>query len=186
MSDWSTVPKGERGVLRVFAIDLPAPDVAAFAAESTATWPLRDALGVAALDRDFVEVFDLDTIRSYGFARYLSDANGMAIAEVGADTAMLVALTGHVAIVDSKAFGGQAATLSPSPPLHHIGTYRAEKSTTSTEVLRAETAKREAAATDLRPAPKPPRSDAAIGGRIALYVLIGAAALVGLMIWIAG
>ncbi len=186
MDDWRHVTGNERGVLRVFAIDLPAAEVAAFTAESTAAWPLRDALGVTTLDHEFVEVFDLDTIRTYGFARYLSDANGMDDAEVTADAAMLDGLTGHVAIVSSNAFGGQAATLSPSAPLRLVATYRAERATTPTETLHAATAKRESAVTDAPTAPKPPRSEAATGGRIALYALLAAAALVLLMIWIAG
>ncbi len=184
MADWQSVTPGEHGVLRVFGIDLPDADIAAFATEAGTAWPLRDTLGVSSLDPKFVEVVDLETFRSYGFARYLAEGYGIAEADLYADTARLDALSGHVTLVVSQAFGGQAANLTVTPPLRHIATFRADTSGTPTGVLHAETAKPQAAPEGTPP--KPPRTDASTGGRIALFALLAATVLVVLMIWIAG
>ena len=184
MADWQTVTPGEHGVLRIFGIDLPDSEIASFAAEAGTVWPLRDALGAPSLDPKYVEVVDVETFRTYGFARYLAEGYGIADADLVADAARLDGLRGHVALIASQAFGGLAANLTVMPPLRHIATFRADGSGTPTGVLHAETAQPQAAPEGTPP--MPPRTEPTAGGRIILLVLLLAMAIVVLMILAAG
>jgi hypothetical protein len=82
----------------------------------------------------------------------------------------------------SSAFGGFDATITPTAPLKWIGTYTEEGSSIKFAPLPSDAAKGTVGET---PA-KPPKSDARIGGMIAVYALIAMFALVGLIIWVGG
>ncbi|WP_368186247.1 hypothetical protein [Aestuariibius sp. HNIBRBA575] len=178
------VPEYGRAVW-VFAIDLPDTAIAAFQAETYSDhgelrdWPLCDALGLDWLDHDFIEVFEAQTMQEYGFARYLTEANGLDEDAVGADADQLNALTGHVLLVFSDAV--RSKTLSPKPPLRLIGHYPDANPIAPMDKLYAKSAQG-----NLSKPAKKVKSDAAIGGKIALYAMIVMFAIVGMMIWVAG
>lgn len=170
--------------LWVFAIDLPPDSVNAFATadgsdEDHTAWPLRDALGVRHLDADFIEVFDAATLADYGFARYLTEAQGMDAGSVAPDAAQLDALRGWVAILDAQALSNDE-TPAPQPPLHLIGTYVETRALTLPEPLVAQSAE---GTLNGPPAKRP--SDAAIMGRVAMVALLVIFALTALMVWVA-
>mgnify|MGYP001068511653 CR=1 FL=1 len=116
MSDPMTVAAGERGVLRLFALNMP-PEQARFLAEPGA---VAQVLGVSELDPNQTEVIALGDLDQMGLAGYLTQ--GFDIAADQIDHAALGALTGHVLLVRSPAFRGQAATLTPAPQLSLIAT----------------------------------------------------------------
>lgn len=178
MTDRLDVKAGERGLVRLFALDLPPEALDGFAEGDPS--PLQEALGAQTLDMAFVEVFPVRNLTGLGLPGYMVDGLGVAEAEVEADRARLEAIEGQVVVVLSRAFGDVAQSLKPRAPLRWIGTYREETATVSFETLPSEAAKG-----TVGPAGKPAPSDAAVGGRIALVVLVLLFALVGLMIWIA-
>lgn len=119
------VKSTEHGVIRLFAVDLPAEDVAAFRARGAqGDWPLRDSLGATHLDQDHIECFDLADLEELGLAGYMTEGLGIAADDIALDSARLGNLSGPVLIVFSTAFGGIAQTLTPRAPLRWIGTYR--------------------------------------------------------------
>jgi hypothetical protein len=122
MTDAIPLRQGERGVVRVFALDLPAADVAAFASPGE-DWPLKQALGATVLDTSRVQVFPLSDLEGVGLRDYLIDGMGVDPATLAPDAATLDALEGYVAVLPSAAFGGTAQTLHPRPPLRLLGTY---------------------------------------------------------------
>ena len=184
MSETFAVSATERGVIRVFMVNLPVDQLDGFyqASDDNSTSPLARALGVTTLDPEGVEVFPLSNLDGVGLEGYLTDGMGVATADVKPYASRLNGMTGNVAIVLSRAFGGQAVSLTPTAPLKWIGTYTEEGASIQFEPLPSGGADGSVA----EPAGKPPKSDARVGGMIAVYALIAMFAFVGLLIWVAG
>ncbi|WP_243614530.1 hypothetical protein [Shimia aestuarii] len=127
------VKSGEHGLIRLFSVDLPPEQLAAFNSRSLdedndkSGWPLRDALGAGYLDEDFIEYFDVADLEEIGLTGYMTEGLGIAEADVAADAARLSKIEGHVLIVHSNAFDGIAQTLTPAAPLRWIGTWSEDK-----------------------------------------------------------
>jgi hypothetical protein len=117
MPDPLHVPAGEHGVVRLFTLTIEAGDINALHAPGA----LDRALGVAGLDADQVEIFAIDDLAGVGLATYLNDGLGLPDAVVAPDADRLDALTGFVMVVLSRAFGGRAATLTPTAQLTLAG-----------------------------------------------------------------
>ena len=129
-----------------------------------------------------VELFPVSNLEELGLAGYLVEGLGIAESDVAPNRMRLNSLSGHMLIVLSAAFGGKETTITPSAPLKWIGTYTEEGASIQFRPLPSEGAK---GVLDGAPA-KPPKSDARVGGMIAMYALIFMFAFVGLLIWIAG
>jgi len=117
MTDPLTVPAGERGIIRLFALDMP-PEQVRFLSEPGAVAQL---LGVADLDPAQTDIITLDDLKDIGLAGYLEQ--GFSIPADQIDHTQLDALTGHALLIRSRAFKGQAATLTPDPKITLIATY---------------------------------------------------------------
>lgn len=124
MNNAYSFASGERNSLRVFALDMGAPEVQALRAEGPVG--LAAFLGVAEVDPGHVEIFDVADLGAVGLAGYLIEGNGLAEAQIAADRGLLEEQRGFVLILYSGAFRGMATTLRPSPRLSLIGAY-AEK-----------------------------------------------------------
>ena len=184
MSETFQVKPTERGVIRVFTVNLPADHLSGFVegADEDTGAPINDALGVTYLDTDFVEIFPLANLDGLGLGGYLVDGLGVAKEDVAPYASRLNSMTGNVLVVLSSAFGGFETTIRPTAPLKWIGTYTEEGASIQFEPLPSKSAEGSVAET---PA-KPPKSDARIGGMIATYALIAMFLFVGLLIWISG
>jgi hypothetical protein len=121
MTETLTIPPGERGTIRVFAIDLPPEEAQAFAADPTA---VPRALGAPDLDPGHVDVFPLARIAALGLPAFLAEGHGIPADALAADAAKLGALEGYIAVIGANAFGPAARTLTVRPPLRLVGTYR--------------------------------------------------------------
>lgn len=118
------VPAPEFGVVRVFAVDIPRNEIESFVTpDATGSSPLENALGTSGLNKSYVEVFDVEDLEDLGLARYLNEGLGVPVEDVALHRVRLEAITGTVAVILSKAFGGQAATLTPKAPLRWLGTF---------------------------------------------------------------
>ncbi len=120
MTQTLTIPPGERGTVRVFAVDLPPEEAQAFAADPTA---VPRALGTSDIDTGHIDVFPASRIAALGLPAYLAEGHGIPPDTLAADAAALDALDGHVAVVGAGAFGPAGRTLTVSPPLRLVGTY---------------------------------------------------------------
>ena len=188
MSSPINVPAHEHGVIRLFAIDLPADQIETFNAASDTDaadiqWPLKDALGATHLDTNFVEVFPISDLDGLGLAGYLITGNDVPADQVDQMSQHLNLLKGHVVLVFSSAFGDIAQTLHPTSPLRHIATFFIEGTPVTFEPLPDENAQLGTGKDDIKPAKKPP-SEAAMSGRIATYALLFMFIFTGLIIWI--
>ena len=166
----------------VFAIDLPDEDIDAFSHEThgdtTHEWPIGKALGAHPYpDQDFVEVFDLEALRAFGFSNYLTEGNGV---DIGDDADMLDGLTGHVLLVFSQGVENGQTHFAPQSPLRLIARYSQSSPQAVFDPLTS------AAAQGQLPQGKPPKSDARIGGMVATFVLIFLFAFVVFFVWLAG
>ena len=120
----SDVEAHEQGRIRVYRVMLPW-DEAAGLAEGDASGMAR-ALGVARLDPSGVEVVDAGALSGVGLDGYLVEGLGADEAGIAADRERLRGLTGPVAIVRSRAFGGREARLQPTDALDPVGMYPEE------------------------------------------------------------
>lgn len=169
MSDRIAIPKGETGMVRLFAFAEGAPpDIST----------LETALGTV-LDPAQVDLIALADIAEIGLSSYLITGMGVPEAALEGDAARLDALKGHVAILRSVAFE-RPADLTVTQPLRWIGTYSESQPDMRQSALHSEAAQRQPAAQA-----KPPMSDARISGMVATVVLLVLFALVAVMIWIA-
>ena len=108
MSDPLAVPSGERGVLRLFALD---DQLGMDIGHTGAIDRLYRALGVEALNDKDVQIVQLQVIADMGLATFLNDAYGIDPAQIAAHSTALDALDGDIALIRSGAFDGQAARL---------------------------------------------------------------------------
>lgn len=138
MTDDLTVPRGERHVLRVFALDMDAE-----AAERLRNRPegadplaavdpaLRHAdraavaalLGLADIDPAQVELVETAELGGLGLAAYLTDGDAAAEDQIAADRGRLDSLQGLVLTVTSAAFPALPVTLRPAPGVRLVGRY---------------------------------------------------------------
>lgn len=118
MSTHLQIKASEHGVVRLFAIDLPLGDAAAFDVDA-----LGAALGGIALDAEQVDLIAPDDLQDLGLDGYLIHGIGIPPSEVIQLRPQLRALKGHVALIRSAAFGGMAATLTPRKPVRWIATF---------------------------------------------------------------
>ncbi|WP_143849639.1 hypothetical protein [Octadecabacter ascidiaceicola] len=180
----NTVSATERGLIRLYSIEMPAEETPAFIdqpLEDDAVWPVMDALGARYLDSDFIEVFDVASLEEIGFKGYLILGNGVAEEDVAPYAELLDQVTGTVLMVVSSAFGGFEQELSPKRPLRHIATFKEASAPVQFEQLPRESAKGVVGDTPMKKKP----SDAAMSGRIATLALLVMFLLVALMIWVA-
>lgn len=184
MSETFQVSANERGVIRLFTINLSSDQVADFYEPRSDDSPTRmnAALGVTYLDSNFVEIFPVSDLTGLGLAGYMVEGLGVADADIMPMRSRLNSISGHVLILPSTAFGGFEATLRPTSPLKWIGTFVEEGAPIKFEPLPSDSA---SGTTDGQTI-KAPKSDARVGGMIAMYALIFMFVLVGLMIWVAG
>jgi hypothetical protein len=123
------VPDHERGVLRVFAVDSPDTEAATFVAApaSGLASPFNMALvkGLT-LNHDFVEAFPVARLHEVGHPDLLSYVSGAPVkpADLAHNTKTLKAQTGWVVLIWSKAFGGAAAELHPTPLIRLVSSLR--------------------------------------------------------------
>ncbi|MEO0938991.1 MAG: hypothetical protein AAFY38_12630 [Pseudomonadota bacterium] len=186
------IPRDERGVIRVFSLSMTPAEAKALRAniphysedgDVDTPDPQTALLGAEYLDGAFTEVFPISDLEGLGLVGYLKEGNGVDPAQLAPDAAKLAALAGWVFIVYSSAFGGFAQTLTPGPELTLIGTYgEPQRDYVGTEKVEAEAAK---PSTGTPPAKKK-RSDAAMSGMVATFVLVLLGLFTWLFIWIAG
>lgn len=189
----------ESGVLRIYSINVPKEEIEAFsinhqelfAGESEPDyWALKDWLGADTLNAEYVNVMDIDDLSAMPFVYYLIEGYDIRDEDIEAHRATLAALSGHVAILTSAAFGGVEQDLKSNTDA---------QTQENTFLIHAATLRQRNANATFRPLPdggadgvltSPPAkkipSDAAMGGRVATIALIVMGLLVWLMIKVAG
>lgn len=126
------VAASERGLVRLFAVDLPSDEVEAFREVVTdedgavIDWPLAAALGASDLDEDFIELFNVNDLEGLGLPGYMVQGLGISEHDVMEDVRRLSAQRGWILVVLSSAFGRSEQKLAPRRPLRWLGTYKEE------------------------------------------------------------
>ena len=183
MSDTIQISSRETGVVRVFAVDIPAGQIAAFTARN-GRWPLREALGADALDPEYVQVFDVADLAGVGLPAYLTEGHAIPEDQIAPMRARLDTQGGTVMVITSRAFAGEQQVLTPRAPLRLIGSFSETHMPVTFGALPDASARPQQS--EVAPAPRKTPSDAAISGRVAMGALLVLAVLVAVMVWIAG
>lgn len=145
MSDGLTVSGGERGVTRVFRLDMSPEEITQLIkpTNDAPTTPAAVAhlLGLNWLDEAHFEIFDVTDVHNMGLADYLVVGNDIPEEDIAPDRDRLNAVEGHVLVVYSRAFQGYAETLQPSRQLEFLGAWREPLSEVHYEPLPTQSAK---------------------------------------------
>lgn len=174
MSGVIQIPAGERGVIRLFVLDM-RPEQAAFLKEPGA---LAQVLGIKTLDMEQVEIFPVSDLEEIGLAGYLIEGCGVPRAQVEEDHEMLQALDGHVLLIRSRAFGGEETRLTPAEQIVLKGTYGERQTNWSAAPATSESAKPYSAP---KLSPREARSQARrIGAALFAIVMV----LIALAVWV--
>ncbi|MGR3492223.1 MAG: hypothetical protein ACU0DW_09205 [Shimia sp.] len=171
-----TIPAGERGVIRVFALSIPASEAGALIDSGPGRASL---LGVDALPDRATEVVRIKDLEGVGLSGYLTQGHGAKASSVAQDRAKLEGLAGHVLLLFSD---GEERHLTTDGRARLIGAYPQEGADMSAPPLESEAAKREQPDD---PPTKKPMSDARMSGMVATAVLAFIALLVIVMVVIA-
>lgn len=177
------VSASERGLVRLFAVDLHADEIDAFRTSPSADTPssLAKALGATTLNSESCELFDVADLEEMGLTGYMVDGLGIAQAEITLDIARLSAQKGWVLVVLSSAFGGMEQTLSPKAPLRWLATYKEDRAPIHFAELPSQSAQGSAAV----PSPDAPARSPHLTLMLALLALPTLAVCVGLLfLWI--
>ncbi|NOD64071.1 MULTISPECIES: hypothetical protein [unclassified Ruegeria] len=134
MSDLTVAPH-ERGVLRLFTLDM-RPEEAKFLREPGAA---DQVLGVDGLDPEQIDIFPVSDLEDLGLYGYLTEGCGVSSDQLDQDA--LAAIDGWVMVLRSAAFQGRPATLKPDPRLHLIGLFTEEATNWTGGVIETESAK---------------------------------------------
>ncbi len=170
MSDLTVAPH-ERGVLRLFALDM-RPEEAKFLREAGAA---DQVLGVPGLDPEQIDVFPVSDLEDLGLYGYLSE--GCGVSEDQLDRETLDAFDGWVMVLRSAALGGRAATLQPDPRLRLIGLFTEEATNWTGGPIETESAKPFSAP---QTAPQDDRSRRIGSAILALMILL----VIGGVLWL--
>jgi hypothetical protein len=176
MSAPVTIPAGEIGVLRLFALDMPREQVRFLRDEPGA---IDDVLGTAGLNPEDVEIFPVSDLDDLGLPGYLHEGHAVPEDQIAPTRARLDAQTGFVMVLHSRAFGGRATTLTPARSLIPLGTYSA----TPTDW----TARPQPAPASARPhsgPPASPRANRARARTIGASIFAVVMAVVALLLWL--
>jgi hypothetical protein len=173
------IPAYESGVIRVFALDVAPEDAARWMdAEEGTAHPLAEALGADPFDARFAEVLRLSDISEMGLPAYLAEGYGVPQDELAPFADRLQGLSGHAAVVMSRAFGGEPQKVTVRAPLRLVGSFREAGAETPLTDVSAETARGRAPAGEAAP----PASEAPGGRRGVLLTLIALAVLALLVV----
>ncbi len=115
MSTVIEITRGERGVTRVFAVNLPWD-------EAQAATP-NALLGTPEAPEGAANLFAVRDLADIGLTGYLTEGMGLPKDQIDADKDRLSALDGHVLVLRTNALQGRAFRLTPGPALTLIGTY---------------------------------------------------------------
>ncbi len=157
------VRPNETGVIRIFAMDMPAQQ-AKFQNDPMA---MRQVLGVDDIDPTYVDIFPVSDLEQLGLAGYLIEGCGVPESSVALERDRLNAVTGYVMLVHSRAFGGHEVTLASTLPL--IATFNVPATDWSGEKIETQSAQ---PYTSTRPPPRQARAEARRSGAIVFTVLM--------------
>jgi hypothetical protein len=177
MTEAAQVLAGERGVVRVFALGYR---VSMELAHFEAVDRLKEALGLADLNADDVQIVEIKAIAEMGLSGFLVEAYDVAEDEIATHRDNLDALKGHVAVLRSGAFAGAAATLPTTGEARLVAVLHEPRMSAPEPMPRYDSATGAAGTPQ-----KKPVSDKAMSGRIAMYALLFVFAFTVLFVWIA-
>ncbi len=173
------IPAYESGMIRVFALEVAPEDAAHWMdAEEGTAHPLAEALGADPFDARFAEILRLSDIAEMGLPAYLAEGYGVPREEIAPFADRLQGLSGHAAVVMSRAFGGEPQKVTVRAPLRLVGSFREAGGETPLTDVSAETARGRAPAGEAAP----PSGEAAPGGRRGVLLTLIALAVLALLV----
>lgn len=168
------IPADDFGSIRVFQLTGALPAGADNTDENLAA-----LFGTSGLNATYVDIIKISDLSAMTLGDYI--LQGYDVTLPAHDLPAVNAVEGYAILILSRASDGRLTTLMPAPGVRHVTTYVPEAQIDVIAPLRSDSAAGQLASdTDT-----PRKSDARIGGMVAMYALVFMFLLVGLMIWIA-
>ena len=123
MNQTITIPKGERGMIRVFAVNRAPLEMQVALSRQPKADLARELLGDPHLNTIGTEIFPVKDLEGVGLAGYLADGYAVPDDQLEEDRARLEALEGYVLLLFSNSFAGRGAVFDVGSDLTLIGTY---------------------------------------------------------------
>lgn len=119
------IPAQETGVIRVFALDAKAPALAAILPPHPLdAGHLAPLLGLPTIRDEDAERVTLKDLGNLSLSEFLRVGHDIREDDLAPLTEALDALAGHVLLIHSTAFGGEAAHILPAPGIRFVGAFR--------------------------------------------------------------
>ncbi|MFQ1699431.1 hypothetical protein ACJ5NV_02435 [Loktanella agnita] len=170
------IPRDDYGHIRVFQ----APEALSAEAQSKSPEGLAELFGIDTLDPNYIDIIKIDDLSSMALTDYI--AQGYDMHAEAHDIPAVNGIEGWAILVMSRASRGRKMVLKPASGIRHVTTYVPNAQIKVSEPLRSPAA--DGIIGD--PSGKPPKSDARIGGMVAMVALLLLFALVAVMVWVGG
>lgn len=119
------IPAQETGVIRVFALDAKAPALAAILPPHPLdAGHLAPLLGLPTIRDEDAERVTLKDLGDLSLSQFLRVGHDIREDDLAPLAEVLDALAGHVLLIHSTAFGGEAAHILPAPGIRFVGAFR--------------------------------------------------------------
>ncbi|UWR23075.1 hypothetical protein [Sulfitobacter sp. S190] len=169
------VPALEKGVVRLFAVSRPIPDMTKALRDGDKSAIIDELLGHEIKDGG-AELFPVSDLTGVGLRSYLVEGYDIAPDELARDRSKLEALDGYVLLLFSSGLDGRKATLTPHSDLTLIGTYAEQMPDRTAAPLKTDTAAPYSGESAAEPAPV---SRSGPGGR----VLVAIGIVLAILLW---
>lgn len=139
------------------------------------------AFGADLANPDHLEVFEATKIAPVGLTAYLAEGHGIDPADLAGEAARLDGLTGTLAVLSARAFAGGRGTVTMVAGLALVATFREAAAKTGAPLpIETESAKGNLSGG------APAKSDARVGGMVAMVVLVFLALFVAFFVLAGG
>ena len=171
-----TIPKGEHGQIRLFAVNRPIDAMTRDLQSADKQQAINDLLGFD-VPENAAELFLVSDLTGVGLARYLTDGYAVTPEQIAQDRSRLDALDGYVLLLFSSAFEGRETTFDSGSDLTLIGKYGEEQPVMAAPPLTADASQPYTGVPSMTPRAAP--TGASAKALMTLAVLVA----LGLLIW---
>ena len=117
------IGEGERGIVRVFAVDVPEGEAERWTNTDSPGWPLPHALGLRALNARDVQVFSRRDLGGLSLADFLQQGYDITDEQLASDRVTLDSAEGVFAVLRSGAFPHRPVSLALERHVRLLGTF---------------------------------------------------------------
>lgn len=171
-----TIPQGEHGQIRLFAVNRPIETMTRDLREKDKQQLIADLLGFD-VPENGAELFLVSDLTGVGLARYLTDGYAVTDEQISRNRSRLDALEGYILLLFSSVFDGRETSFETGADLTLIGTYGEEQPVMAAPPLMADAALPYTGTPSMTPRTAPR------GGAGNVMIVLAVVVALGLLVW---